>query len=84
MTETQLYFVVGLPMIAILIGIPTSGVQFAVLNGRMPALERRFADMEKRFADLKARVETRFDPLMSKLFELDNRLSRLEERSKHS
>jgi hypothetical protein len=98
MTETQLYLTVGMPTLAILVGILVNLVQFAALNGRLTALETR---MDARISALEARIDARmnalearfdarmssleakFDILVGKVIEIDNRLTRVEERLKH-
>lgn len=76
MTDTQLYFAVGLPTFAVLIGIIVNGMQFASLHGRMGALDSRFAGFEVRIASL----EAKFEVMLTKLVDIDNRVSRLEDR----
>ena len=84
MTDTQLYLAVGMPTIAILLGILINGLQFhratADLSARISTIETsinaRFASLEARLAS----VETRLDILIGKMMDFDGRLSRLEER----
>jgi uncharacterized protein involved in exopolysaccharide biosynthesis len=95
MTDTQLYLAVGMPTIAILLGILINGLQFhratADLSARISTIETsinaRISTIETsinaRFASLEARlasVETRLDILIGKMMDFDGRLSRLEER----
>jgi hypothetical protein len=51
-------------------------------NGRLSDLSSRFASMEIRFesrlASLEHKFDTRFDLLLSKVIDLDNRLTRIE------
>ena len=76
MTDTQLYLAIGIPGLMVLIGMLVNAGFFVALNGRMSALETRFQTLENKF-------DTRFDLLLGKVIELDNRLTRLEERLKH-
>ena len=58
-------------IITVLIGILLN-------NGRLNDLTFRFAGMESRFANLEQKFDTRFDLLLSKVIDLDNRLTRIE------
>jgi len=62
-------------IITVLIGILLN-------NGRLNDLSSRFAGMETRFesrlASLEHKFDTRFDLLLSKVIDLDNRLTRIE------
>jgi hypothetical protein len=58
-------------IITVLIGILLN-------NGRLNDLNSRFAGMETRFANLEHKFDTRFDLLLSKVIDLDNRLTRIE------
>ena len=73
MTDTQLYLAIGIPTIAILIGILINGMQFSHATTAMNA---RFFSLEARLGS----VATRLEALISKIMELDARLTRLEER----
>jgi hypothetical protein len=76
MTETQLYLTIGMPTFAVLVGILVNSVAINTINSRLTSLEGRVGALE-------SKVDTKFDLLLGKIFELDNRLSRLEERLKH-
>jgi hypothetical protein len=76
MNEQQLYIAVGLPTIVALIGILVNIGYFVGLNGRIGSLETR---LDSRINSL----EAKFDILVGKVVELDNRLVRMEERLKH-
>ena len=76
MSEQQLYIAVGLPTIVALIGILVNIGYFVALNGRIGSLETR---LDSRINSL----EAKFDILVGKVVELDNRLVRMEERLKH-
>jgi hypothetical protein len=58
-------------IITVLIGILLN-------NGRLNDLNSRFASMESRFSSLEHKFDTRFDLLLSKVIDLDNRLTRIE------
>ena len=58
-------------IITVLIGILLN-------NGRLSDLNSRFAGMESRLANLEHKFDTRIDLLLSKVIDLDNRLTRIE------
>ena len=66
MTDLQLYILVAIPLVGIL---ANTGL-FIHLSGTM----------NTRFASLESRFDSRFDLLMSKVVDIDNRLTRVEER----
>ncbi len=86
MNQQQLYIAVGLPTIVALIGIlvniqlrrnqRTDRLFGNTINSRLTSLESRVGTIESKF-------DTKFDLLIGKVFEMDNRLTRLEERLKH-
>jgi hypothetical protein len=73
MTDAQLYLAIGIPTLALALGMIGNGFLFNALSARMTSLEGRMASLE-----------TRCDLMMGKLSEIDNRLSVLEDRSKRS
>jgi hypothetical protein len=77
MSDIQLYLSIGLPTLAVVIGIMVNGLLFNGLSARMSGLEARMLALENT-------TTTRFDLMMGKLSDLDNRLSVLEDRSKRS
>ncbi len=58
-------------IITVLIGI-------LLHNGRLNDLNFRFAGLETRFGNMEHKFDTRFDLLLSKVVDLDNRLTRIE------
>ena len=92
MDHTQLYIlaIANVPtMIIVLIGILLNNARVSDLNLRMTSMEGRLGTMETRFNSLENRIEnrinnleakfdTRFDLLLSKVVEIDNRLTRIE------
>jgi flagellar capping protein FliD len=89
MTNAQLHLAIGMPTLAVLVGILVNVMQFSALNGRissvetslnarMSGIEARMNALETRIQNLETKLDTRFDLLMSKVFEIDNRLTRLE------
>ena len=69
-------------IITVLIGILLNNGRLTDLNSRMAAFEMRLAHMENklesRLASLEHKFDTRFDLLLSKVIDLDNRLTRIE------
>ena len=76
MTNAQMYIALGMPTLAILVGILTSGMQFAALRGEMQSLRGEMQSLSGRLGS----VETRRDMLLAKVMEIDTRLTRLEAR----
>jgi len=82
MNDTQLYLAVGLPVFAVLLGFLGNVLQVNTINARLTSLEGSLnarltsleGNMNSRFASLEARFET----LVGKVVELDNRLTRVE------
>jgi hypothetical protein len=77
MTDTQLYLAVGVPTIALVVGMIGNGLLFDALSARMSSLEARMLALE-------SSMKTRFDLIMGCLAGLDMRLGVLEDRSKRS
>jgi hypothetical protein len=73
MTDLQLYILVAIPLVGIL---ANTGL-FIHLSGTM---NTRFAGLESRMDSRFERMDARFDTLMGKVIEIDNRLTRVEDR----
>jgi hypothetical protein len=73
MTDLQLYILVAIPLVGIL---ANTGL-FIHLSGTM---NTRFAGLESKMDSRFERVDARFDTLMGKVVEIDNRLTRVEDR----
>ena len=58
-------------IITVLIGILINNGRFADMGARMMGLESRLTNLEHKF-------DTRFDLLLSKVVDVDNRLTRIE------
>ena len=69
-------------IITVLIGILLNNGRLNDLNSRFSGLETRFTGMEHKFDNriegLEHKFDTRFDLLLSKVIDLDNRLTRIE------
>ncbi|MGA7236873.1 MAG: hypothetical protein WBY44_14395 [Bryobacteraceae bacterium] len=91
MNDAQLYLAVGLPTIAVLVGVLINAMQFnaqfSTLNSRLSALENHVSNfesrVESRLSNLEAKMNDRLELIVGKLIELDNRLTRVEERLEH-
>lgn len=83
-TDSQLYFAVGVPTFAVLMGILVSALQMNTINARFTSLETvfnsRIGSLEMAFNARIGSLETRFDTLLGKVIEIDTRLTRVEER----
>ncbi len=75
MTGPQLYLAIGIPTIAVVLGMIGNGYLFNALSARMSSLESRMLALE-------TSMNTRFDLIMGRLSDVDTRLSVLEDRSK--
>ena len=73
-------------IITVLIGILLNNGRLTDLNSRMTAFETRLTrlddKLEGRLASLEQKFDTRFDLLLSKVVDLDNRLTRIEARGR--
>lgn len=64
-----------------LANVPTSiTVLIGILlnNGRLTDLHQRMSSIEGRIAHVDSKLDTRFDLLLSKVVDIDNRLTRME------
>jgi hypothetical protein len=66
-TDVQLYLAIGIPTIAVLIGILTNVIQWNAINARFNSLEARFNNLD-----------VKFDTLTGKVIDVDNRVTRIE------
>jgi hypothetical protein len=67
-------------IITVLIGILLNNGRLTDLNSRMTSMENRFTNLENRLTNLDHKFDTRFDLLLGKVVDLDNRLTRIEVR----
>lgn len=81
MTDAQRYFAVGIPTIALVLGMIGNGFLFNALSARMSSLEPRMLAIEGRVAGFETSINQRIDMLIGKISEMDTRLSILEDRS---
>jgi hypothetical protein len=79
MTDVQLYMTIGIPSVLALLGILINVSFFMTVNNRIQSLENR---LDGRIDSLAMKFDTRFDLLLGKIFEIDNRLSRVGEQLK--
>lgn len=86
--STQLALSMGVPTLAVLIGILINNYRMGDMNSRMGDMNSRLGDMHSRQDDLRAHMDARFDDMKdmwrSELHRveevLDARLKHLEER----
>ncbi|MGD1072854.1 MAG: hypothetical protein ABSB15_22255 [Bryobacteraceae bacterium] len=82
MDNTQLYLAIGLPVFAVMMGILASTVQITAINARMTSLETslgtRMTSLETTVSARFSSLESRFDTLVGKVVQIDNRLTRVE------
>ena len=83
-TDTQLYIAIGIPTIAVLVGMLINGMQFNALNARMASMDSRTGGLETCMTHLESKFDMRFDMLIGKVVDIDNRLTRLEARFEHN
>ena len=74
---TQAILTVGMPTLAVLVGILINNSRLSDLRGYIDA---RFAAVDQRFTDAEKVNGVRFQTLLGKIEDIDNRLTRLEER----
>jgi hypothetical protein len=75
MTDAQVYLSIGVPTLALALGMIGNGFLFNALSARMNSLETRMLALE-------TSVNQRIDLLISKVADIDSRLGVLEDRSK--
>jgi hypothetical protein len=68
MTDAQLYLSIGVPTIALALGMIGNGFLFNALSARMSSLETRMLSLE-------TSVNQRMDLLIGKVADIDTRLS---------
>ncbi|HYL77080.1 MAG TPA: hypothetical protein VEU96_22890 [Bryobacteraceae bacterium] len=82
MTDLQLYFAVGIPTFAVLIGMLSNLVQHNSTNARISNFENR---IDTRLSNMETRIDARFnsldvkfDTLTGKVVDVDSRVTRIE------
>jgi hypothetical protein len=70
-------------IITVLIGILLNNGRTSDLNARMGAMEGRMLNMENRLTSMDNKFDTRFEILLTKVVDIDNRLTRLEAQRRH-
>jgi hypothetical protein len=85
MSNIQFYLTVGIPTLAILLGMFMNTLQFNAVNARLSSMDSRFSATETRISNLETRfdgrfnnMEVKFDTLIGKIVELDNLVTRIE------
>ena len=72
MSNIQLFLAIGIPTLAVVLGYVATLVQIGTINARIGDVTSRLS-----------RLEDKFDILMQKFYELDNRVSRVEDLLRH-
>jgi len=87
MTDTQLYFALGIPMLAILTSLTISLVQVSGIRGDMRGMRQEFredlAANRQEAREDRLKIHADLAALTGKVIEIDNRLTRIEERLEH-
>jgi len=92
MNNVQFYLTIGIPTLAILIGILMNTLQYNSINARFNSSDARFSSQDARFNSLETRIgslatrldarfnnlEVKFDTLIGKVIDVDNRVTRIE------
>jgi hypothetical protein len=74
MTDTQLYLTIGVPTMALVLGMIGNGLLFNVLSARITSLEARMLALETRMHTFETSVNQRIDLLIGKIGEIGTRL----------
>jgi hypothetical protein len=86
MTDAQLHLAIGLPTLALVLGMMVNGLSFSNLASRTTGLENsmngRMTSLEARMLALESTMNAPFDLIMGRLADPDTRLSVLDDRSK--
>ena len=81
---TQAVFTVGMPTLAVLVGILINNSRLSDLKSYMDhGFDAMNQSMNQRFADMERVNEIRTHLILGKIEDIDKRLSRLEERFSH-
>jgi hypothetical protein len=87
MTDTQLYLALGIPMLAILTSLTISLVQVSGIRGDMRGMRQEFredlAANRQEAREDRLKIHADLATLTGKVIEIDNRLTRIEERLEH-
>jgi hypothetical protein len=87
MTDTQLYLALGLPIVAILTSLTISMLQVSGIRGDMRGMRAEFREdshgLRADFREEMRAVRADLNTLTGKVVEIDNRLTRIEERLEH-
>jgi predicted nuclease with TOPRIM domain len=83
MTDTQLYFALGIPMLAILTSLTISLLQVSGIRGDMRGMRQEFREDLAANRQEAREIHADLATLTGKVIEIDNRLTRIEERLEH-
>ncbi len=65
-------------VVTVIIGILINNSRISDLNSRIGGIDGRIGGLEGRITNFEHKMETRFDMLLGKVVEIDNRLTRME------
>jgi len=80
-TDLQLYLAIGIPTLAILVGMLMNVVHHSAVNARFNSVDARFNGVDARFDSIDARfnhLDVKFDTLTGKVIDVYNRVTRIE------
>jgi len=83
MTDTQRYLAVGLPIIAILTSLTVSILQISAIRAEVARIHDDMRGLRADFREDMRAMRADLNTLTGKVVEIDNRLTRIEERLEH-
>ncbi len=83
MTDIQLYLAIGLPIIAVLTSLTVSMLQVSAIRGEVARIHEDMRGLRSDFREDMRAIRTSLNTLTGKVIEMDNRLTRIEERLEH-
>lgn len=84
MTDTQLYLSIGLPTLAVVLGMILNGFLFNAISARMSSLETVLSARMNSLESHMVSLEEQMHLMIGKIGELDTRISIPEDRSNRS
>ena len=83
MTNVQLYLATGIPVLAVLISMSLSLIQISGIREDMRMMRTEFREDLRGMRDEMRLLRADLTTLTGKVVEIDNRLTRIEERMEH-
>jgi flagellar capping protein FliD len=85
MSNSQFYLTIGIPTLAVLIGVLMNTIQLSSIDALLSSQDARFSSLETRITNLETRfdarfnnLEVKFDTLIGKVIDIDNLVTRIE------